>query len=255
MGSPPQAEDAVLGHYSVVGASGLLQPLLSESSSLFVAVVEDNAAAVQSALTTEAARGMHNVLYWTSVEEQPSAAATEEPASSGQPRPSVSVKQRSLLMLAAYHAVGSGNLGVLKLLLSTPGVDPRQQAADNVSALTVSAAFQGLGSRIRFSPNPTQKASYGLHEAYHTVLSVFCVQMAKQAGGQHEAVSMRPFPHACGQKSGHGIGDTRMARHGANSNACSHGSRVYACRRVAGFGHSRGAKLAALALAGKCWGD
>ncbi len=147
--------DSVLGHYSCVLGSPL-QPLLAESSALFRAVVEDDLQAVCAwpSLEAESAR-MHNVLHWTSMPEEPqqqrtasgrSSSAGADAAPEGGPsgsrsgnKPVVTVKQRTLLALAAYH----GSVKVLKLLLGAKGVDARLRMPDGQTAGTVRAALWG----------------------------------------------------------------------------------------------------------------
>mmetsp|Transcript_14015 Transcript_14015/g.34549 ORF Transcript_14015/g.34549 Transcript_14015/m.34549 type:complete len:618 (-) Transcript_14015:1777-3630(-) len=114
--------DSVLGHFSCSG-SGPLQPLLVESSPLFVALVEDNAPAVQAAIDGDptAVSRLHLVLHWSS---------EAAPEGEGEKRSRTLVKQRSLLQVASL----CGSAKVVRLLLDA-GANPQQLSPDGVSAI------------------------------------------------------------------------------------------------------------------------
>lgn len=115
-------ESNVFGHYFQSGA-GNWQPLLNESSSLFRAIVSDDSAAVESALTSDSGK-LNNfvlLLQWRGSNDFKL-----------QAKPDVAVKHRTLLMLAAYH----GSTNVVSLLLSK-GADAKVTSPDGLTALQV----------------------------------------------------------------------------------------------------------------------
>jgi hypothetical protein len=117
--------DSVLGHFSCAG-SGPLQPLLVESSPLFVALVEDNVEQVRAAIEKDpgAVSRMHLVLHWSS-----EAAAEGEKLKNSR----TLVKQRTLLMVACLW----GSVKVVRLLLDA-GANPQQLSPDGNAALQAS---------------------------------------------------------------------------------------------------------------------
>lgn len=121
------ASDSVFGHY--VQQGHIWEPLLSESSPLFRAVVEDDARAVEADLGSDAATKVNQfyvLLYWGS---RPNATTTEQTNTEDGGKPPVTVKQRTLLMIAAFH----GSMRVLAML-AVNGADPGIVSPDGMTA-------------------------------------------------------------------------------------------------------------------------
>ena len=126
------ASDSVFGHYVQQGQ--IWEPLLSESSPLFRAVVEDDAHAVEADLGTEPSAKVNQfyvLLYWGSRPDASSSATPEQTNTQGEDavKPPVTVKQRTLLMIAAFH----GSMRVLSLL-AISGADPGIVSPDGMTA-------------------------------------------------------------------------------------------------------------------------
>lgn len=131
------ASAEVFGHY--IQRNGSWEPLLSESSALFVHVVEDNISLVEKELESNGARlnQLHHILYWGSAPNGSSELATQQ---GSEAKTSVSVKFRSLLHLGCYH----GSLRVVSYLLSK-GADARLKSpGDGKTAHDVSRLEKGL---------------------------------------------------------------------------------------------------------------
>eukprot|EP00210_Caulerpa_lentillifera_P005105 g4877.t1 len=125
------ASDSVFGHY--VQQGNLWEPLLSESSPLFQAIVNDDANTVEADLGTDSSKAnqFYVLLYWGSrPANTTSSSSTEHPNQSEDGlKPAVSVKQRTLLMIAAFH----GSMRVLALL-AVNGADPATVSPDGLTA-------------------------------------------------------------------------------------------------------------------------
>jgi len=129
------ASDSVFGHY--VQQGNIWEPLLSESSPLFRAVVEDDARAVEADLGSDSASKVNNfyvLLYWGS---RPNANANEQTNSEDGGKPPVTVKQRTLLMIAAFH----GSMRVLAML-AVNGADPGIVSPDGMTACELAISSQ-----------------------------------------------------------------------------------------------------------------
>lgn len=115
-----ESGDQVLGHFSCTN-SGQLQPLLLESSPLFIAVVNDDVEAVRSAIEAPGAVSrLHLVLHWSSDVEEGACEAK---------RSRTLVKSRTLLHVACL----CGSQKVSRLLLDA-GANPQQMSPDGLTA-------------------------------------------------------------------------------------------------------------------------
>lgn len=128
--------DSVFGHY--IQQASTWEPLLSESSALFRAVVEDDAATVEAEIGADTARvnAFYVLLYWGS-QPQNGQSKGEEGSTEVSMKPAVTVKQRTLLMIAAFH----GSMRVLSLL-AVNGADPALASPDGMTAYEVSGFIE-----------------------------------------------------------------------------------------------------------------
>lgn len=116
---------SIFAHYIQKGDTW--EPLLSESHSLFRAILEDDYLEVQKEVQSDpgSVQALYDVLYWG--HNGVSACSPDDTL-----LPSVSIKQRTLLMLAATH----GCLSVVTTLIVNGAVS-RQLSPDGVSAYQV----------------------------------------------------------------------------------------------------------------------
>eukprot|EP00210_Caulerpa_lentillifera_P004496 g4290.t1 len=123
------ASDSVFGHY--VQQGHLWEPLLSESSPLFRAIVNDDARVVEAELEPDSTKAnqFFVLLYWGSRPTSPEATSTVQTPSEDGTKPAVTVKRRTLLMIAAFH----GSMRVLALL-AVNGADPATVSPDGLTA-------------------------------------------------------------------------------------------------------------------------
>ncbi|CAD7700682.1 unnamed protein product [Ostreobium quekettii] len=133
--STVSGSDSVFGHYIQQAASW--EPLLSESSALFRAVVEDDAAHVEAEIGADAARvnAFYVLLHWGSQPQGGAGGKEEAPGGDGSMKPAVTVKQRTLLMIAAFH----GSMRVLSLL-AVNGADPAVVSPDGMTSYELAYA-------------------------------------------------------------------------------------------------------------------
>ena len=132
--SSVSGSDSVFGHY--IQQANTWEPLLSESSALFRAVVEDDAANVEAEIGVDTSRvnAFYVLLYWGS--QPQNGQSKEEVSNEVSMKPAVTVKQRTLLMIAAFHC----SMRVLSLL-AVNGADPALASPDGMTAYEVSGVF------------------------------------------------------------------------------------------------------------------
>lgn len=121
------ADGVVFGHY-IHSQDGSWKPVLSESSELFKAIVSDAITQVEEEFEPARLNSFFTLLYWGS--NQVEKADTKDASTN------VSVKHRTLVMLAAFH----GSMRVLSFLLSKGG-DPGLTSPDGLNAYDVSACM------------------------------------------------------------------------------------------------------------------
>jgi hypothetical protein len=142
-------DSEVLGHYLL--ERGILTPLLSESSQLFVSVVTDQLQAVEAALESNgaAANQPFLVLQWSP--ETKAAVETAATSTGSVPKTSVTVKQRTLLMVAAH----AGALRAVAALLNR-GADPSRKGPDGMTAYEVRKAAAATTKQHEVSSRQTR---------------------------------------------------------------------------------------------------
>lgn len=147
----PSEDSEVIGHYLVPANGRPAQPLLHESSSLFVNVVSDKLSAVESVVEADTSKlqTFYLILHWASSPDGQGVTGSTQEACAGSldaaaaaGRASVTVKQRTLLMVAAH----SGSLRVLAYLLAR-GAEPSRKSPDGMTAYDVSVGGDGPGSK------------------------------------------------------------------------------------------------------------
>lgn len=119
---PEYSADSVFGHYVHKKTGERWEPLVEQSRELFRAVVADDHLRVEKEIKADPgkAKASYILLYWGGGESGEAAKAN------------VTVKQRTLLMLAAYH----GCMRVVSTLVMN-GAMPAQMSADGQDAYKV----------------------------------------------------------------------------------------------------------------------
>lgn len=133
---PEYSADSVFGHYVHKKAGERWEPLVDQSRELFRAVVADDHLRVGKEIKADPgkAKASYILLYW-------GGAAGGEGGEAA--KANVTVKQRTLLMLAAYH----GCMRVVSTLVMN-GAVPGQVSADGQDAYKVRGNRRG-GIRYR----------------------------------------------------------------------------------------------------------
>lgn len=133
MSLPEYSADSVFGHYVHKKGDSKWEPLVDQSRELFRAVVADDHLRVEEEVKADPskAKAVFILLYW---------GGNGGDAQNGEAaKTNVTVKQRSLLMLAAYH----GCLRVVSTLVMN-GAMPGQLSADGLNAYQVTFDTCGI---------------------------------------------------------------------------------------------------------------
>ncbi|GFR42124.1 hypothetical protein Agub_g2967 [Astrephomene gubernaculifera] len=136
-----QNESEVIGHYLIPAHGRPAQPLLHESTALFQDVVSDKLSTVESAIEADAGKlnQFFLILHWASDVKGGAGPSPENvdagDAGAAAAKASVTVKQRTLLMIAAH----AGSLRVLAYLLAR-GAEPSRKSPDGLTAYDMALA-------------------------------------------------------------------------------------------------------------------